>query len=56
LYEQDVKPAPAKEVGAKASAVEDAANTSTDFCLASLDGSPVSDDLQYNTYQYISKF
>jgi hypothetical protein len=55
LYEQVIKPAPAKGGRAKVAAAEDVASTPIGFFLVALGGSPASDIRQYNTYQYINK-
>jgi hypothetical protein len=54
LYEQVVKPTPAKGGGAEAVAPEDVASTLTGFCSAAFDGSSASDVLQNNEKEYKS--
>jgi hypothetical protein len=55
LYEQAIKPTPAKGGGAEAVAIEDGASTSIDFFSVALDGSPGVDFLKYITDQFTSK-
>jgi hypothetical protein len=48
LYEQVIKPAPAKGGGTKAIATKDVSNTSIGFYTSAFDGSPASGNLLYN--------
>jgi hypothetical protein len=54
LYEQVVKPTPAKGGGAEVAVPEDVTSILTGFCLATFDGLLAVDLLFLITHQYIS--